>query len=114
MEEQSRLNQLLHEFVGACLDVFGDQRVECVMLHGSSVKGGAIPGFSDVDLMVFLSADCFNRGEVLRDELAFAIQQRTGAMPWREAGFLYHQGFFRNAESFENWWTIPGAYRLLH
>ncbi len=88
------LEPLLARFVRGCLDVFGEDQVEGIVLHGSAAKGGSIPGFSDIDFMVFLSPDCFDEQGALPDELAFAIQERIGPLPWREAGFLYPQGLF--------------------
>jgi predicted nucleotidyltransferase len=38
------LDALLERFVRACLEVFGQGRVEGIVLHGSALKGGNIPG----------------------------------------------------------------------
>jgi hypothetical protein len=112
----ARLQRLLTRFVSACLEVFGRERVEAIVLHGSAVKGGAIPGYSDIDFMVFLAPECFDAGGDLPDELAFAIQERIGPLPWRKAGFLYPQAYFYDARRLPEWWTgpAPGAYRVLH
>jgi hypothetical protein len=109
------LTSLLERFVRACLDVFGEDRVEGIVLHGSAHKGGSIPGFSDIDFMVFLAQACFDEHQQLPDELVFAIQERIGPLPWREAGFLYPQAYFYDARRLPEWWTgpAPGAYREL-
>ena len=109
------LDALLDRFVSTCLDVFGRERVEGVVLHGSAVKGGGIAGFSDVDFMVFLSPDCFGEHGNLSDESTFAVQERIGPLPWREAGFLYPQAYFYDAQRLPSWWTgpVPGSYRVL-
>ena len=109
------LTSLLERFVRACLDVFGEDRVEAIVLHGSAHKGGTIPGFSDIDFMVFLAPDCFDEHKQLPDEWVFAIQERIGPLPWREAGFLYPQAYFYDARRLPEWWTgpAPGAYREL-
>ena len=98
-----------------CLDVFGEEHVEGIVLHGSAVKGGGIPGYSDIDFMVFLSPDCFDEQGALRDELAFAMQERIGPLPWQEAGFRYPQAYFHDVRRLPSWWTgpIPGAHRVL-
>lgn len=109
------LELLLDRFVSACLDVFGPERVEGIVLHGSAHKGGDIPGYSDIDFMVFLTPDCFDdRGE-LPDDLVFAIQERIGPLPWQGAGFLDGQAYFYDARRLPSWWTgpIPGAHRVL-
>lgn len=109
------LELLLDAFVRACLDVFGEQRVEGIVLHGSAVKGGFIPGYSDLDLMVFLTPDCFDGNGALPDETVFAVQERIGPLPWQEAGFRYPQAYFYDARRLPAWWTgpPPGAHRVL-
>lgn len=109
------LEPLLERFVRACMNAFGEERVEGIVLHGSAAKGGSIPGFSDVDLMAFLAAECFDSTGSLPDDAVFAIQEAIGPLPWREAGFLYPQAYFYDARRLPDWWTgpAPGAYRVL-
>ena len=109
------LEGLLDAFVEACLDAFGPEQVECIVLHGSALKGGAIPGYSDVDFQVYLSPECFDSDGNVADAPAFALQERIGPLPWREAGFLYPQASFLDAAKLPEWWTgpIPGAHRVL-
>lgn len=105
---------LLRQYVDACVDVFGDHLI-AIVLHGSSVKGGFIAGYSDVDFMVFLAAQCFDEFGMDRD-LAFAIQRHTSAIDWRSAGAMYCQAYFYNPDDVPAWWTgpIPGAHRVLY
>jgi predicted nucleotidyltransferase len=91
------LESLLDRFVRACLDIFGRERVEGIILHGSALKGGGIPGYSDIDFMVFLAPDSFDEHGELRDESAFAMQERIGPLPCREVGFLDPQAYFYDA-----------------
>ncbi len=109
------LEPLLERFVRACLDAFDKERVEGVILHGSAAKGGEIPGYSDIDFMVFLAPDCLDSSGVPPDEAIFAIQERIGPLPWREAGFLYPQAYFHDARRLPESWTgpVPGACRVL-
>ncbi len=111
----SALEPLLDGFVGACRDIFGEDKIEGIILHGSAVKGGIIPGYSDIDFMVFLSPDAFRDDGSLPDEAAFAMQERIGPMPWRKAGFGYPQAYFYDARRLPEWWTgpVPGAFRAL-
>ena len=106
---------LLDGFVQACRDIFGEEHIEGIILHGSAVKGGVIPGYSDIDFMVFLAPDAFDERGKLPDEAAFAMQERIGPMPWREAGFGYPQAYFYDGRTLPEWWTgpVPGAYREL-
>lgn len=109
------MQSLVDGFARACLDVLGEERVEGIILHGSAVKGGGIPGYSDIDFMVFLVPDCFDSNGDLPDDAAFAIQERIGPLPWREAGFLYPQAYFYDSRRLPDWWTgpVPGAFRVL-
>lgn len=107
---------LLDGFVQACRAIFGEEHIEGIILHGSAVKGGVIPGYSDIDFMVFLAPDAFDERGKLPDEAAFAMQERIGPMPWREAGFGYPQAYFYDVRTLPEWWTgpVPGAYRELY
>jgi predicted nucleotidyltransferase len=109
------LDGLLEKFVEECLNVFGRGRVECIVLHGSALKGGAIAGFSDIDLVVFLAAECFDADGNLPDELAFEAQRRLGPLPSQEHGLLYHQVMFYEASRYPRHWAgiVPGAHRML-
>jgi len=110
------LPSLLDRVVVACLDVFGEEHVEGIVLHGSAHKGGGIAGYSDIDFMVFLAPDCFDEQGDIPDDLVFAVQERIGPLPWREAGYLYPQAYFYDANRLPDWWVgpVPGAYRILH
>ncbi len=109
------LDSVVDAFVRACLHVFGEERVEGIVFHGSAVKGGQIAGFSDIDFMVFLTPDCFTDKGVLPDQVAFAIQERIGPLPCQEVGILDPQAYFYDARRLPSWWTgpIPGAHRVL-
>jgi len=111
----SELDALLDAFVHACLDVFGEQRVVAVVLHGSAAKGGFIPGFSDVDFIVLLAPECFDEFGLQLDD-AFAIQERIAAIPWERASAAYPQAYFYDARNMPAWWTGPiaSASRVLH
>jgi len=110
------LDMLLDAFTGACRNVFGDERIEAVILHGSAHKGGTIPGYSDIDFMVFLTPDAFDEHDKIADDAAIALQKEIGSLPWRKAGFGYPQAYFHDARKLPEWWTgpVPGAYRELY
>ncbi len=109
------LQPLLDAFVRDCLDVFGDARVEAIVFHGSAAKGGFIPGFSDVDLMVLLASECFDEFGLRLDD-AFAIQERIAAIPWARVGAGYPQVYFYDPTRMPGWWTGPiaSASRVLY
>lgn len=102
-------------FVGLCLEIFGPEGVTAVVSHGSAVKGGLIPGFSDFDVLAFLTPDQFGPYGLDVDR-SLAIQSRVDGLGARGAGFSYFQAAFYNPEAMPGWWTglVPGAYRLLH
>lgn len=109
------LESLAERFKQACLDVFREEQVEGVILHGSGSKGGIVPGYSDLDFMVFLTPSAFDHEGELRDEDVFALQARIGPLPWQEAGVYYPQAYFYDSRRLPEWWTgpVPGAYREL-
>jgi hypothetical protein len=109
------LDELLERVVAACFEVFGRERVEAIVAHGSAIKGGVIRGYSDVDFMVFLAPGCFGEDGELADEDTFGFQERFGALPWRGAGFLNGQVYFYDARRLPDWWTgpAPDSYREL-
>lgn len=114
--DPSLLDPLLDAFVGACIEQFGRERVEGIILHGSAAKGGFIPGYSDLDLQVFLTPRCFDGSGALPDAAVFAMQERVGPLPWQESGFRYPQAYFIDPTRLPEWWAgpAPGSYRLLH
>ena len=106
------LERLTDGFVEACRDIFGEENIQGIILHGSAVKGGVIPGYSDIDFMVFLTPDALDERGKLPDQVAFAMQERIGPMPWREAGFGYPQAYFYDVSTLPEWWTGPTPRRL--
>ncbi|MPZ47817.1 MAG: hypothetical protein GEU75_00605 [Dehalococcoidia bacterium] len=101
-------------FVATCREVFGD-RLEAIIQHGSSVKGGEIPGYSDIDFQIYLTSDCFDADAHLQDELCFSFQDAFALLPWSETGFSYGQVYFYDRHRLPAWWTgpAPNTYREL-
>jgi len=100
--------------VQAYAGIFGPQ-LRAVVAHGSAVKGGLIPGWSDFDISVFLSPDAFGPVGLPCDK-ALAAQAAVDSFGVIEAGYSYYQAFFYNADALPDGWVgyFPGAYRLLH
>jgi hypothetical protein len=100
--------------VRACLEVFGQDGVLGIYQHGSSVKGGMIPGFSDFDVHVLLKPGLVGPYGVSLDKV-FAMQERVDGLGAREAGFSQFQGFFLDPAHLPPGWTgpTPGGYRVL-
>ncbi len=74
------------EAATACLEFAGD-RVAAIVAVGSAVKGGFIPGWSDIDLHLYLYDDAFEGG-ALRMPLALSIQRGLAAIDPRPFHFI--------------------------
>jgi hypothetical protein len=111
----NEIESLLDRFVEACISVFGEGRVEAIIVHGSAVKGGALRGYSDLDFQVYLRPDCFAAEGHILDDLALAIQERIGPLPWEQAGVSYPQAYFHDRHRMPSGWVgpAPGSYREL-
>lgn len=109
------LEEILDAFVRGCLAVFGDERVEAIVFHGSAAKGGFIAGFSDVDLMVLLKSECFDEFGLGLD-YAFAIHERIASLAWDRAAARYPQVYFYDQRRMPDWWTgpVPSASLVLY
>jgi hypothetical protein len=85
-----------------------------LVLHGSALKGGVIPGCSDIDFQLYLEDGAFAAGQ-LRLDTALAIQRDLS--PINVAPFQYIQGWARpgHAGNSEKGaiGPIPGTYHLL-
>ncbi|MCZ6679563.1 MAG: hypothetical protein O7E52_20215 [Candidatus Poribacteria bacterium] len=67
--------ELREAFVEVCKTVFGESLVS-ILTKGSTVKGGFIPGLSDVDLHVYLKDDAFIYSDFLKLELGLSLQEK--------------------------------------
>ena len=83
-----------------------------LVVHGSAVKGGIIPGCSDLDMQLYLAPEALSWHGHLPLELGFAIRRDLeGIELWP---FRYLQCYTFPAEMPEGWvGPIPGAYRLV-
>ncbi len=83
-----------------------------LMAHGSVVKGGFIPGCSDVDLHLYLEDDAFRTPNHLLLGVAFRI--RGDLLKLDPAPFRYVQCYPQSRELRPGWvGPIPGAYHLI-
>jgi hypothetical protein len=83
-----------------------------LLAHGSAVKGGYIPGCSDVDLQLYLADDAFDpRGQL---PLSLGLAVRRDLEPIDTAPFRYVQCYARDCRPQAGWvGPIPGAYHLV-
>lgn len=83
-----------------------------LLAHGSSVKGGFIPGCSDVDLHLFLEDEAFSWHDQLPLDIAFQI--RTDLLRLDPSPFRYVQCYPQSTRVPKGWLgPIPGAYHMV-
>lgn len=83
-----------------------------LIAHGSAVKGGFIPGCSDIDFQLYLEDSAFSWHGQLPLELGFDI--RRGLVDIDPTPFRYIQCYARTREEQEGWvGPIPGTYHLI-
>ncbi len=83
-----------------------------LVCFGSAVKGGLIPGASDIDFHLNLAAAAFTATDVLRLDIALAIQADLAAI--NPAPFCYIDGGAETGKLPEGHiGPIPGTYHLL-
>lgn len=83
-----------------------------LMAHGSALKGGFIPGCSDVDMQLFLRGDAFDGDGRLPLALGLAIQRDLAGIPL--GPFQYIQCYARSSQPRDRMvGPIPGAYHMM-
>lgn len=83
-----------------------------LLAHGSAVKGGVIPGCSDLDFQLYLDDAAFSRQGQLSLELAFAIGRDLAGIDL--GPFRYIQCYAKRPKPEEGFvGPIPGAYHLI-
>lgn len=108
--------ELRAEFVELCKSVFGDSLV-AIITKGSTVKGGFIPGLSDVDLHVHLKDEAFEYSDFLKLELGLKLQEKMGRLIKKyDLNGSPIQLIILNVSLPKENWTggIPGTFILLY
>lgn len=83
-----------------------------LLAHGSALKGGYIPGCSDVDMQLYLREEAFTSDDALPFKLGLAIQRDLAAVPL--GPFEYVQCYALSPQPREGWvGPIPGAYHMI-
>lgn len=86
--------------------------LQAMLIHGSALKGDIIPGWSDIDLQLYLSPDAFVEGE-LPVETWLAIHRELSNVD--SAPFRYIQCYPRGGVTGAGWLgPIPDAYHTLY
>ena len=83
-----------------------------LLLQGSALKGGVIPGCSDIDFQLYLEAEAFSEAGTLPLDLCLAIQRDLA--PIDPAPFGYIQCYaYPGKLPDDQVGPVPGAYHLL-
>lgn len=95
---------------GVYLRHLGDGLVR-IVAHGSAVKGGWLPGGSDIDLLLFAEPELLtDRGQLPLD-LAAAVHQDLAAID--VSPFRYLQAYIHRRGDVPGPGLIPGAYHVV-
>ena len=82
-----------------------------LIVHGSALKGGFIPGCSDIDMQLYVTPDAFVEGH-LPLELMVAIHRDLARIDL--APFRYIQCYAFSTQMREGWiGPVPGAYHVI-
>jgi len=113
---EQTIAELRAEFVEICKSVFGDSLI-AIITKGSTVKGGFIPGLSDVDLHVYLKDAAFEFSDFLKLELGLKLQEKMGQLIKKfDLGGSPIQLILLNVSAPREDWTGPilGTFILLY
>lgn len=84
-----------------------------LLAHGSALKGGYIPGCSDLDLQLYLSDEAFDADGRFPFAVGLSIQRELADVAL--GPFQYIQCYARRATPHGGWvGPIPGAYHMLY
>ncbi|MHA1911176.1 MAG: hypothetical protein ACTSYA_05715 [Candidatus Kariarchaeaceae archaeon] len=81
-----------------------DHSLKMVIIHGSIVKGGFIPGYSDIDIQFWLSSSCFGRYG-LKTKYSSLLQYELEHLPFQSWNNSPVQRHYLNYDSLPFWWT---------
>lgn len=83
-----------------------------LLAHGSALKGGFIPGCSDIDMQLYLTEEAFDSEGQLPLELGLAIHRDLASIPL--GPFQYIQCYARSPHPRDGLGgPVPGAYHML-
>lgn len=114
-EYEQTVIELREAFVEVCKSVFAESLV-AIITKGSTVKGGFIPGLSDVDLHVYLKDDAFIYSDFLKLEFGLSLQAKMdGLMGKYDLGGGPIQVMCLPVSHQRDWvGPLPGTYLLLY
>lgn len=114
-EYEKAVEEFRSEFIDACKSIFGD-KLTAIIAKGSTVKGGFIPGLSDIDLHVYLEDEAFAFSDFPKLELGLRFQEKMdGLIRKYDFGGSLIQVIFINISQMRGWSApVDGSYLLLY
>lgn len=113
---KEKIAELQSEFVEVCRSVF-EKNLVAIIAKGSTVKGGFIPGLSDIDLHVYLKDEAFEFSDFLKLELGLKFQEKMGKLikKYDFNGSPLQVILLNTSREKKNWSSpIPGTFILLY
>lgn len=104
----------IEHLTNALAQVFGGH-IRCILQKGSTVTGDFIPGYSDLDLHVFLNREAMSSLLAPKCQLAAALQSRIGSLTPQVYDFSAFQIFYFEWAGYPEGWVkpFPGTYTVL-
>ncbi len=109
------LYEALDKIKEAALEAF-QRGVRSIILKGSALKGDFIPGYSDLDVHVYVSSGFMQSERVPKLEPAIRFQRRIGGLDPERYGVSSFQVYFIDADQYPEDWQrpLPGSYRVIY
>lgn len=104
------------ERITAAARVAFEDRVRAVILKGSALTDDFIPGYSDLDVHVYVPGKYMMGPRAPRLEACVRFQREVGDLDSDALGISGIQVFFINADRYPDDWTkpLPGTYVLVY
>lgn len=99
----------------AALDAF-DGHVDAILLKGSALRDDFLPGYSDLDIHIYVPSSHMRGGRQPRLENALRFQRAIGGLDPADYGVSSFQVFFIDAERYPADWSRPlrGTYEIVY
>lgn len=99
----------------AALEAF-DSHIHAILLKGSALRDDFLPGYSDLDIHIYVPSSHMRGGRQPRLENALRFQRAIGALDPTDYGVSSFQVFFIDAEHYPEDWSRPlkGTYEVLY
>jgi len=113
--DKDRLDELVGHVLQAARTAFGPH-LRAGILKGSAYKGDFFPGYSDLDVHLFIADEVMRSSRVPETSYALAFQEQFGTVRPEDYGISQCQIYFITWSHYPYDWVrpIPGTYRLIY